>query len=172
MKKILILLAFATTLIASGCGAARHSASTDGGQTASTDNFTLSYAGVGADESILLKVGCTVSSTDEAEGAVSKYAVIGLMYKGCPATLTSPEVSPLIAVGTDLSSEQSGWLSDFFRNGGYNSFVLSVARNNMTITKGKKQYSVEAVVAVDRRHLRKALEDKGIIRRLDSVFDR
>ncbi len=172
MKKILPLLAFAALFLACGCSALRHSSSSSDSKTSSSEEFTISYAGTGADESVLFKVVCTVSGTDEAVDAVSKYAVMGLMYKGCSATLTSPEVSPLIKMGTELTSEQAAWLTKFFANGGYKTFVLSVAKSSMQITKVKKQYSVEAVVSVDKRRLRKALEDEGIVRRLDSVFER
>ncbi len=168
MKKILLLLSCAALLCASGCSALRHGAksSEDSGKS-ETEEFTVSYAGTGSEESILLKVTCSVSSTDAAVEAASKYAVMGLMFKGCAATLNTPEVSPLVQIGTQLNADQSAWMDSFFRNGGYRQYVLSVAKGSMSFTKAKKGgYSVEAVVSVDKRRLRKVLEDQGIVRRL------
>ncbi len=166
MKKILPLLACVSLLLASGCGASRQSAKSSSDSSSSTD-FTISYAGTGTGDSyVLVSVTCSASSTDAAASAAAKYAVLGLMYKGCAATATSPEMSPLIKTGTSLNSDQSAWMSSFL-GGDYAKYVVSVAKDSMQLTKMKKGgYQVTATVSVDKRHLRWALEEQGIIRRL------
>lgn len=134
--------------------------------------YTLSFAGRGANETILVKVSCPAKSPAEAIGAASECAVHGLMFAGLAATGHSPEENPLVS--HELTDTQRAWLDNFFSSGQFRKYVPSHSQQSLQITRVGKRggYMVEVVLSVDKRTLRRDLERAEVIERLGAVFER
>lgn len=133
--------------------------------------YTLRNIGQGTNESILVQVDCPVTTPARAADDAAEYAVHGVIFSGCPAAQTTPEQPPLVR-SERLTAEQTAWFDTFFAKGRYKQYVVSVVRGSIQITKIKKRYTAKVTVAIDKRKLRKELENAGIIERLGAVFEK
>lgn len=134
--------------------------------------FTLHSAGIGLNDSYLLRVEVSIARTEQAVDTASKYAVYGLIFAGAQENGVNPAQAPMIEDVTKLDEMRKQWLANFFTQGRYLDFVMSVARHNIRITKVKKTFLAQVQVAVDKRKLRKTLEEADIIDKLGEVFDK
>lgn len=133
--------------------------------------YTIEAAGLGTQDNMLYKVICWVKNPSSAVETASINVVHGILFTGCSASAGIPEQVPLVQSPT-LSKEQHTYFDAFFHDRKYNQYIASVARNNLKITKMKKQYQVEVVVAVNKRKLRQDLEKAGIIKKLGALFEK
>lgn len=133
--------------------------------------YCLESAGVGTNESVLVRVKCDVKNPAEAAEIASECAVHGIIFAGCSATELCLAQTPLFH-GKELTVPQTEYFDKFFNNDSHKQYVVSVAGSNMKIIRNKKSYTIEVVVAVDKRKLRRDLERDGMVEKLGAAFEK
>ena len=132
--------------------------------------YELASGGVGANESTLYRVVCYVKTPPEAEAVAAECAVHGIIFSGSSAANGNAAQTPLCKAAS-LSNEQLAFFDRFFGKKEYKSYVVAVAKNSMRVTKLKKEYKVEIIVSVNKRKLRRDLEQAGMVEKLGSALD-
>lgn len=134
-------------------------------------DYEILPVGGGADGMTLVEVVFPVKKVADAVDRAKEAAVHGIVFKGYASIRGVPGQSPLFKSEV-VTEEQKVFFSTLFskKEKKYAAYVVSVAEHNLSIQKTKKGYRVKATVSVDKRRLRKALEDAGMIRSLDDVF--
>ncbi len=128
-------------------------------------SYQITPAGSGTDGNPLVKVTFEVKKPSDYSDKAMRNAVHGLLFYGYEAANNCPKQSPIYK--SDEEKDVTGaYFKAFFDDERYKKFIVSVADNNVEIIKAKKGYRVGVIVCVDKRHLRKELEESNIIRKL------
>ncbi len=133
------------------------------------DSYTIVPVGSGVNGNPLVKVTFDVKKTSEYYNKAILNAVHGIIFYGYEAASNSPAQSPLFKAD-DATNTTDSYFKSFFDNNTYKKFIVSVAENNVEVVKSKKGYRVGVIVCVDKRHLRKELEQAGVIRKLGDAI--
>jgi len=129
--------------------------------------YELEAAGVGQQNTTLVKVWSYSKNAEIALEQAKKNAVHGVIFRGFGS------IRPL-CTSPAAEQEHKDFFKDFFANGGkYLKYVQLV--NNGAVGAGDrikigKEYKIGVVVTVDKNALRKDLEDAGIIKKLGAGF--
>ena len=133
--------------------------------------YEIMPAGTGANETFLYRVICVIKNPAQAADAASACAVHGVIFRGCGKNGNFPEQTPLCQYDT-LTDTQKAYYDRLFNDDNYRQYVVSVARGSIKITKVKKEYQAEVIVSVNKRKLRRDLENSGMIEKLGAIFQK
>lgn len=129
---------------------------------------------VGLQGTCLVKVWSYSKKPAVASSQARKNAVHGVIFKGIPAKDRIPAKKPLVQSDA-ATSEHADFFDAFFAEGG--DFMRYVTlTNNGAVAAGdvmkvdKKTYKVGIIVTVNYNELRKLLEEKGIVKKLNAGF--
>lgn len=125
---------------------------------------------VGTQGNVLVKVWSFSKKPEVAAEQARKNAVHGVIFKGVPAKDRVPGRRPLIEGESDTP-----FFDEFFATGGdYGRFVTLTSGGNVAagdvMKVSKKEYKVGVVATVSYSDLRSYLEERGVLRKLDSGF--
>ncbi len=165
MKNVFKIIGFVTLLMffAASAVAQKKKADKDTQQW----RYELESAGIGQQNTILVKVWSYSKKAEVALEQAKKNAVHGVIFRGFGSN------KPL-ATNPNAEHEHADFFKAFFANGGkYLKYVQFV--NNGAVAAGDrikigKEYKIGVVVTVDKNALRKDLEEAGIIRALGTGF--
>lgn len=142
---------------------------------ADTENwrYEIEAVEVGLQGTCLVKVWSYSKKPEIATGQARKNAIHGVIFKGIPAKDRIPGKKPLVQEAGAETTHADFFKSFFATDGDFMRYVTLT--NNGAIGAGNvmkigKEYKVGVIVTVNYSELRKLLEDKGIIRKLDSGF--
>lgn len=128
--------------------------------------YDITGAGSGSEGTILVKVyvyGKKVSDED-----LKRAAVHGVVFRGVSGNQSGarqPAMAPATAEADNLA-----FCKDFFAADGPCLSYASIVNGSYETVKTKKGKKVGAIIQVDKRSLRKALEKAGVVRSLSSGF--
>lgn len=141
-----------------------------------TDNwrYEIESVSVGLQGSTVVKVWSFSKKTAVAAEQAKKNAIHGVVFKGIPAVERVPGRRPLVESAA-VQAENAAFFQSFFADGGdYARFATLT--NNGAIGAGdvmklpNKEYKVGVVVTLNYDELKKYLQEKGVVKRLDSGF--
>lgn len=166
MKKYIVFIGILVAALGlSSCGT-KKSANKD------TDKFRyeLECAGTASQGSYLVKVWSYSRNPKTAAEQCKKNAVHGVIFKGYSGQNGCVSQAPL-AKNPGVETEYKEYFERFFSdvNGEYMKYV-SLTSSSQEVVKVGKDYKVGIVVTVQKDALRKALEQAGVIRGLNSGF--
>jgi len=135
-------------------------------------NYELACLGVGNDGTKLLKVWGYGKKVDNAIYDAKRTAVAAVIFRGVPAgngAAPTPSILPV-----DGYEQHLDFFDEFFKDGGmYLSFVNLTTdgtpggSDNIKMSHG---YKVAVAASINFNALRKYLEDKGVVKRMDAGF--
>lgn len=135
-------------------------------------NYELACLGVGNDGTKLLKVWGYGKKVDNAIYDAKRTAVAAVIFRGVPAgngAAPTPSLLPVDGYGQNMD-----FFDEFFKDGGmYLSFVNLTTdgtpggADNIKMSHG---YKVAVSASINFNELRKYLQDKGVVKRLDAGF--
>ncbi len=135
-------------------------------------NYELACLGVGNDGTKLLKVWGYGKKVDNAIYDAKRTAVAAVIFRGVPAGNGAAPTPSLLPV--DGYEKNMDFFDEFFKDGGmYLSFVNLTTdgtpggSDNIKMSHG---YKVAVSASINFNELRKYLQDKGIVKRLDAGF--
>ena len=140
-----------------------------------TENFRYEIEAVntGVQGTYLIKVWSYSKKPAVAIEQAKKNAVHGVIFKGFAGKPGVPGQKPL-ASDPSLEDSKSDFFTPFFADGGDYLKYVNVAGDGSIapedIMKVGKEYKIGVIVSVDVAKLRRALENGGVIRSLDSGF--
>nr|WP_297938344.1 hypothetical protein [uncultured Lachnoclostridium sp.] len=155
MKKIYLLLLM--LVVAIGSVAAKGDKIPD---------YDIIGAGSGNEGMVLVKV--FVYSKSSSDQDLKRAAVHGVVFRGCTGN-NSGSKQPAMA-SSDAESSHAAFCKDFFADDGECQNYASIIAGSYERVKTSKGYKNGAIVQVDKRALRKALEKAGVVRSLSSGF--
>ena len=129
---------------------------------------------VGLQGTCVVKVWSYSKKPTVAANQARKNAVHGLIFKGLAAKDRIPGKKPLVSEAEAQAKHADFFDSFFSDNGDFMRYVTLT--NNGAIGAGdvmkvdKKTYKVGIIVTVNYNDLRKALEDQGVVRKLNAGF--
>lgn len=136
--------------------------------------YEIESVEVGLQGTVVVKVWSYSSKPAIASSQARKNAVHGVVFKGLAAKDRIPAKKPLVP-DLDAQDKYADFFDSFFAdNGDFMRFVTLT--NNGAVEAGdvmkvdKKTYKVGIVVTVNYGELRKALEEKGIVKKLSAGF--
>ena len=168
MKRILLLLLVCLPLLASGQNRRIRMAN----EETAAWRYELESISVGnMPGTIVVKVWSYSKKPNVAAEQAKKNAVHGAVFKGIPARDRVPGKQPLV---TDENA-QADFFDSFFADGGdYMRFVTLTNTGDLgggdVLKISNKEYKVGVLVMLNYNQLRSALEEKGIVRALNSGF--
>lgn len=136
-------------------------------------NVEIQTLGVGNDGTKLFKVWGYGKKVDEAVIEAKRNAISAAIFKGIPAGGGASPTPPL-TTEVDAETKHQAFFDEFFQNGG--KYLQYVNLSNDATPSGadkiemKKGFKVGVAVSINHVALRKYLEEKGVIRKLDSGF--
>jgi hypothetical protein len=135
-------------------------------------NYELACLGVGNDGTKFLKVWGYGKKVDNAIYDAKRTAVAAVIFRGVPAgngAAPTPSLLPVDGYGQNMD-----FFDEFFKDGGmYLSFVNLTTdgtpggADNIKMSHG---YKVAVSASINFNQLRKYLQDKNIVKRLDAGF--
>ena len=135
-------------------------------------NYELACLGVGQDGTKLLKVWGYGKKVDNAIYDAKRTAVAAVIFRGVPGgngAAPTPSILPV-----DGYEQHMDFFDEFFKDGGmYLSFVNLTTdgtpggADNIKMSHG---YKVAVSASINFNALRKYLEDKGVVKRMDAGF--
>ncbi len=135
-------------------------------------NYELACLGVGNDGTKLLKVWGYGKKVDNAIYDAKRTAVAAVIFRGVPAgngAAPTPSILPV-----DGYEQHIDFFDEFFKDGGmYLSFVNLTTdgtpggSDNIKMSHG---YKVAVAASINFSALRKYLEEKGVVKRMDAGF--
>jgi len=135
-------------------------------------NYELACLGVGNDGTKLLKVWGYGKKVDNAIYDAKRTSVAAVIFRGVPAGNGAAPTPSLLPV--DGYEQHMDFFDDFFKDGGmYLSFVNLTTdgtpggSDNIKMSHG---YKVAVSASINFNELRKYLQDKGVVKRLDAGF--
>lgn len=135
-------------------------------------NYELACLGVGNDGTKLLKVWGYGKKVDNAIYDAKRTSVAAVIFRGVPAGNGAAPTPSLLPV--DGYEKNMEFFDEFFKDGGmYLSFVNLTTdgtpggSDNIKMSHG---YKVAVSASINFNELRKYLQDKGIVKRLDAGF--
>ena len=134
-------------------------------------NYEVETVGVGTEGTTALKVWAYGKTVDKAVMMAKKCAVAACIYRGLPAS-TYALATPALCPEPDKKWED--FFEDFFDDGGeylnYVNLTSDGDPSGQDRLKMKGGYKVGVYVQVLYDRLRKDLEEKGVIKSMDSWF--
>lgn len=135
-------------------------------------NYEIACLGVGNDGTKLLKVWGYGKKVDNAIYDAKRTSVAAVIFRGVPAGNGAAPTPSLLPV--DGYEKNMAFFDEFFKDGGmYLSFVNLTTdgtpggSDNLKMSHG---YKVAVSASINFNELRKYLQDKGIVKRLDAGF--
>lgn len=135
-------------------------------------NYELACLGVGNDGTKLLKVWGYGKKVDNAIYDAKRTAVAAVIFRGVPAgngAAPTPSILPV-----DGYEQHIDFFDEFFKDGGmYLSFVNLTTdgtpggSDNIKMSHG---YKVAVAASINFSTLRKYLEERGVVKRMDAGF--
>ncbi|MEI7829679.1 MAG: hypothetical protein WCI31_07905 [Prolixibacteraceae bacterium] len=167
-KSIFTVLLFSLTMV-TVCGQTRKERKA---MYDSQYNYELACLAVGNDGTKLIKVWGYGKKVDNAIYDAKRTAVAAVIFRGVPAgngAAPTPSLLPVDGYGLNMD-----FFDEFFKDGGmYLSFVNLTTdgtpggADNIKMSHG---YKVAVSASINFNELRKYLQDKGIVKRLDAGF--
>lgn len=170
MKQILL---FALVLVIPTLGYSQKRKIKKANEDTAAWRYELEAQEVGTQGTCLVKVWSYSKKPNVASSQARKNAVHGVIFKGIPAKDRIPGRKPLVA-NSAAEAQHAAFFNSFFAEGG--DFMRYVTlTNNGAIEAGDvmkigKEYKVGVNVTVNYSALRKALEEAGIVKKLDAGF--
>ena len=137
-----------------------------------THSYEVQIVRVAQQGSKFLKVWGTASSPDKAIDMAMQDAVAACIFTGVEGNEIVGKIPALVS-DKDAYQQNKQFFDTFFKKGEFLQYVKNVnssyptGENNVKTSKGRK---VGIYVVVKYDDLRKLLEDKGIIKKLNSYF--
>lgn len=137
-----------------------------------THSYEVQIVRVAQQGSKFLKVWGTASSPDKAIDMAMQDAVAACIFTGVEGNEIAGKIPALVS-DKDAYQQNKQFFDTFFKKGEFLQYVKNVnssyptGENNVKTSKGRK---VGIYVVVKYDDLRKLLEDKGIIKKLNSYF--
>jgi len=135
-------------------------------------NYEIACLGVGNDGTKLIKVWGYGKKVDNAIYDAKRTAVAAVIFRGVPAGNGAAPTPSLLPI--DGYEKSMDFFDEFFKDGGmYLSFVNLTTdgtpggKDNIKMSHG---YKVAVSASINFNELRKYLQDKGIVKRLDAGF--
>lgn len=144
--------------------------------------FEIKCVGVGSEGVYLIKIFSYSKDQFLAIEEAKKNAIRGVIFRGIPPGERGCIAQPSMVRDTNVEEQNRDYFNSFFATGGkYASFIDlttegAVSAEDRFVLKGKsfglrgKVYKIGIVVSVNKKLLRKELEDAGIIKKLSSGF--
>ncbi len=136
--------------------------------------YEITPVSVGAKGSVVVAVWSDSANPVVAGEQAKKNAVHGLIFKGMPANGAVPGKRPLVPASTGDEQQQrkeAEYFDRFFEDGGaYMRFVTLTSEEQQVTKIDRRKYRVGVVVVVSYDELRRELENRGIVRKLDAGF--
>lgn len=166
MKKSILLISIVATLLGLSSCATQKASNKDTARF----RYELECAGNASQGSYMVKVWSYSRSPKLAAEQCKKNAVHGVIFKGFSGQNGCVAQAPLVK-NPGVEVEYKEFFDRFFSdsNGEYLKYV-SVTSAAQEVVKVGKDYKVGIVVTVQKDALRKALEQAGVIRSLNSGF--
>lgn len=128
---------------------------------------------VGLQGTCLVKVWSYSKKPTVAAAQAAKNAVHGVIFKGIPGKDRIPGKKPLVA-NASVESQYADFFKTFFADGGPYMKYVTLTNNGAIeggdVMKVGKEYKVGVNVSVNNSELRKALEEQGVVKKLNSGF--
>lgn len=135
-------------------------------------NYELACLGVGQDGTKLIKIWGYGKKVDDAIYDAKRTAVASVIFRGVPAGNGAAPTPSLLPV--DAYEQNMDFFDDFFKAGGiYLSFVNLTndgIPGGLDRIKMSHGYKVAVCASINFNELRKYLQDKGIVKRMDAGF--
>lgn len=137
-----------------------------------THSYEVQIVRVAQQGTKFLKVWGTASSPDKAIDMAMQDAVAACIFTGVEGNEIAGKIPALVS-GKDTYQQNKQFFDTFFKKGEFLQYVKNVnssyptGENNVKTSNGRK---VGIYVVVKYDELRKLLEDKGIIKKLNSYF--
>jgi hypothetical protein len=135
-------------------------------------NYELVCLGVGQDGTKLIKVWGYGKKVDNAVYDAKRTAVAAVIFRGVPGGNGAAPTPSLLPV--DAYEKSMDFFDEFFKDGGmYLNFVNLTTdgtpggADNIKMSHG---YKVAVSASINFNELRKYLQDKGIVKRMDAGF--
>lgn len=169
MKNFLLGLIFLLMICQTGIGQNRKERKA---MYSSQFNYELACLGVGNDGTKLVKIWGYGKKVDDAIYDAKRTAVAAVIFRGVPEGNGAAPTPSLLPV--DGYEQNMNFFDDFFKDGGmYLSFVnltTDGTPGGSDRIKMSHGYKVAVGASVNFNELRKYLQDKGIVKRLDAGF--
>lgn len=135
-------------------------------------NYEIACLGVGNDGTKLVKIWGYGKRVDDAVYDAKRTAVAAVIFRGIPEGNGAAQTPSLLPV--DGYEQNLNFFDDFFKDGGiYLSFVnltTDGTPGGADRIKMSHGYKVAVGASVNFNELRRYLQDKGIVKRLDAGF--
>ncbi len=128
--------------------------------------YDITGAGSGNEGMLLVKVFVYAKSANDQD--LKRAAVHGVVFRGCTGN-NSGASQPAMA-SADSESSHAEFCKAFFAADGECQNYASVIAGSYERVKTSKGYKNGAIVQVNKKELRKALEKAGVVRSLSSGF--
>lgn len=169
MKKSFLVMILLFMICQSGIGQNRKERKA---MYSSQYNYELACLGVGQDGTKLIKVWGYGKKVDNAVYDAKRTAVAAVIFRGVPGGNGAAPTPSLLPV--DAYEKSMDFFDEFFKDGGmYLNFVNLTTdgtpggADNIKMSHG---YKVAVSASINFNELRKYLQDKGIVKRMDAGF--
>lgn len=123
----------------------------------------------GAQGTYVVKAWVVTKNKKISDAEIGKCAVHGVLFKGFSNAKTRQHQKP-VAGSSVVEDQNADFFKAFFADGGEYANYVQVISNSRSVVKAGKEYKVGADVTVFKEQLRKDLEQKGIIKGLNTGF--
>lgn len=172
MKKLLLLTLSLLILMPIAANAGDKRKTKKSNEATEQWRYELETQATGAQSTKMLKVWSFSKDPKIAQRQAPKNAVHGVIFKGAPGN-KERRVSQILPLVTDASVEAKNaeFFDAFFADGGdFMRYVTVTSAANDILKMEKKMYKVGVIVTVQYDALRKMLEEKGLVKKLNSGF--
>ena len=128
--------------------------------------YDITGAGSGNEGMVLVKVFVYQKSVSDQD--LKRAAVHGIVFRGCTGN-NSGAKQPAMA-SADAEASNAEFCKEFFASDGECQSYASVIAGSYERVKTSKGVKSGAIIQVDKKSLRKALEKAGVVRSLSSGF--
>lgn len=144
--------------------------------------YEIKCEGVGTNGIYLVKVFSYSKDKFLAIEQAKKNAIRGVIFRGIPQGKRGCVAQPALVRDSNLEAQSNDYFTSFFSVGGkYSKFIDlttegAIKAEDRFVLSGKgfglrgKVYKIGVVVSVNKKLLRKELQDAGIIKKLSSGF--
>jgi len=131
--------------------------------------YDITSAGQGRGGDYFVKVTTTVKKVKEANDALRRCAVHGVLFKGFNAGSDGgTNQKPLIA-DPNVERTKAEFFNAFFNEKKYDRYV-TMTESSLTSVKVKKGYEVSALMTVKKDDLYKYMEDSGVVKGFSNLW--
>lgn len=131
--------------------------------------YDIIGAGVGKGGDYFVKVTAVVKKAKDAEDALRRCAVDGVIFKGFSAGTDGGTNQDPIISDPNVKDTKADFFTAFYNEKKYDTFV-NMEKTSFTSAKTKKGYEVSALLTVRQQALRQYLEDKGVINGFSNLW--